>query len=105
MNAPTYEVHLEVFEGPLDLLLFLIRKNDLDIYNIPISEITKEYLAYIELMKDLNLEAAGDFLVMASTLMQIKAQMLLPSHAEEEEGPDPRLELVNKLLEYQKFKE
>ncbi|MBI4387261.1 MAG: segregation/condensation protein A [Elusimicrobia bacterium] len=105
MSSETYEVHLEVFEGPLDLLLYLIRKSDLDIYNIPISEITREYLSTIELMKDLNLEAAGEFLVMASTLMQIKAQMLLPSHgAEPEEGPDPRRELVSKLLEYQRFK-
>jgi len=105
-NTSAYEVHLEVFEGPLDLLLHLIRENDLDVYNIPISEITREYLAYIELMKELNLEAAGEFLVMASTLMQIKARMLLPSHeGEQEEGPDPRLELVNKLLEYQRFKE
>lgn len=106
MQTKNYEVHLEIFEGPLDLLLFLIKKNDLDIYDIPLSEITKEYLAYLDIMKDLNLDLAGDFLVMASTLMQIKAKMLLPSHeAEGEEGPDPRAELVNKLLEYQKFKE
>lgn len=102
-----YEVHLEIFEGPLDLLLFLIKKNDLDIYDIPISEITKEYLAYLDIIKDLNLETAGDFLIMASTLMQIKARTLLPSQetAGEEQGPDPREELVNRLLEYQKYKE
>lgn len=106
MNPQAYEVHLEMFEGPLDLLLFLIRKDDLDIYNIPISEITREYLSYLDLMKDLNLELAGDFLVMASTLMQIKARTLLPSHeSEEEEGPDPRQELIAKLIEYQKYKE
>lgn len=100
------DVRLENFEGPLDLLLYLIRKNDLDVYDIPIASITKEYLAYLDLMKDLNLETAGDFLVMASTLMQIKAQMLLPvPDAAEDEGPDPRAELVNKLLEYQQFKE
>jgi segregation and condensation protein A len=100
------DVRLENFEGPLDLLLYLIRKNDLDIYDIPISEITQEYLSYLELMKELNLESAGGFLVMASTLMQIKAQMLLPSpEGEGEEGPDPRAELMAKLLEYQRYKE
>ena len=101
-----YEVHLEVFEGPLDLLLFLIKKDDLDIENIPVSQITAEYLKYLDLMKELNLEVVGDFLVMASTLLQIKATSLLPSAAEAvEEGPDPRSELVAKLVEYQKFKE
>ena len=100
------DVRLENFEGPLDLLLYLIRKNDLDVYDIPISQITQEYLAYLDLMKDLNLETAGEFLVMASTLMQIKAQLLLPSpESEGDDGPDPRVELVNKLLEYQKYKE
>ncbi|MBI5201603.1 MAG: segregation/condensation protein A [Elusimicrobia bacterium] len=104
--AKEYEVHLEMFEGPLDLLLFLIKKNDLDINDIPISQITQEYLSYLDLMKDLNLEVAGEFLVLASTLMQIKARTLLPSQeTEEAEGPDPRAELVAKLLEYQKFKE
>jgi len=110
MTDPTpqqMDVSLEIFEGPMDLLLHLIKKNDLEIKDIPIAEITKEYLQYLDLMKDLNLEMAGEFLVMASTLMQIKAQMLLPApDAEEEEaGPDPRMELVNKLLEYQRFKE
>jgi segregation and condensation protein A len=101
-------VHLEIFEGPLDLLLYLIKKNDLDIRNIPVSQITQEYLGYLDLMKQLNLEVAGDFLVMASTLMQIKARSLLPvprTEEEGEEGPDPRSELVEKLLEYQRFKE
>ena len=103
--AKEYEVHLEMFEGPLDLLLFLIKKDDLDIYDIPISQITQEYLGYLDLMKDLSLEVAGEFLVLASTLMQIKARMLLPSQEVlEDEGPDPRAELVAKLLEYQKFK-
>jgi len=97
---------LENFEGPLDLLLFLIKKNDLEIKDIPIAAITQEYLGYLDLIKDLNLEMAGEFLVMASTLMQIKAQMLLPTpDAQAEEGPDPRTALINKLLEYQKFKE
>jgi segregation and condensation protein A len=97
-----------MFEGPLDLLLYLIKKDDLDIKNIPISQITQEYLQYMEIMKDLNLEVAGDFLVMASTLLQIKARTLLPSLpqlTEGEDGPDPRNELVEKLLEYQRFKE
>ncbi len=101
-----YEVHLEMFEGPLDLLLFLIKKDDLDIYDIPISQITSEYLSYLEVMKEFNLDLAGEFLVLAATLMGIKAKTLLPTHAEEgEEGPDPRAELVQRLLEYQKFKQ
>ncbi len=101
-----YEVHLETFEGPLDLLLFLIKKDDLDIYNIPISDITHEYLSYLDVMKELNLDVAGEFLVLAATLMGIKAKTLLPTHEEEgEEGPDPRAELVQRLLEYQKFKQ
>ncbi|MBI5631023.1 MAG: segregation/condensation protein A [Elusimicrobia bacterium] len=105
MNT-SYEVHLEMFEGPLDLLLYLIKRDDLDIYNIPLSHITREYLATLELMKELNLEVAGEFLVLAANLMAIKARTLLPSQpAEAEEGPDPRAELVAKLLEYQKFKE
>lgn len=101
------DVNLDMFEGPLDLLLHLIKKNDLDIKDIPIAQITHEYLGYLELLKDLNLEMAGEFLVMASTLMQIKAHMLLPAPEalDEDGGPDPRSELVNKLLEYQRFKE
>jgi segregation and condensation protein A len=101
------DVSLEMFEGPLDLLLHLIKKNDLEISDIPIAQITHEYLAYLDVLKDLNLEMAGEFLVMASTLMQIKAHMLLPAPdaSEEDSGPDPRAELVNKLLEYQRFKE
>jgi segregation and condensation protein A len=108
MATKSYEVHLEIFEGPLDLLLHLIKRDDLDIDSIPISKITHEYLEYLELMKELNLEIAGDFLVMAATLMQIKARSLLPSQPEEggdESGPDPRTELVAKLQEYQKYKE
>src|SRR5205823_4610795 len=104
-HIPT-DVRLENFEGPLDLLLFLIRKEDLDIYDIPIAKITQEYLSYLDLIKELNLETAGEFLVMAATLMQIKSQMLLPSpEGETAEGPDPRAELINKLLEYQRYKE
>jgi segregation and condensation protein A len=106
-SAHQMDVTLDVFEGPLDLLLHLIKKNDLEIANIPIAQITQEYLGYLDMLKDLNLEMAGEFLVMASTLVQIKAQMLLPSPEtlDEETGPDPRAELVNKLLEYQRFKE
>src|SRR3989339_86114 len=101
-----YDVHLENFEGPLDLLLFLIKKNDLEIAEIPISGITAEYLECLALMKEMNLDVAGEFLVMASTLMQIKARMLLPApEVEGEEGPDPLEELKARLLEYQKYKE
>lgn len=104
-TSTVHEVHLENFEGPIDLLLFLIKKDDLDIYDIPIAKITEEYLATLELMRELNLEVAGDFLVLAATLMQIKARALLPSPPDAEEGgPDPRAELIEKLLEYQKFK-
>jgi segregation and condensation protein A len=103
----SYQVKINIFEGPLDLLLHLIQKNDLDIYDIPISDITAEYLAYLDVLKDLNLTVAGDFLIMAATLMQIKAKTLLPADPAlaEGEGPDPRSELVQKLLEYQRFKE
>lgn len=104
MNPMPYDVHLEMFEGPFDLLLYLIKKEDLEISEIPIAKITEEYLSYLEAMKTLNLEIAGEFLVMASTLMQIKARMLLPSNElEEDEGP--LSELKERLLEYQKFKE
>jgi len=108
MTPQAYDVKLEIFEGPLDLLLYLIKKEDMDIKEIRISEITQEYLTYIGLMKELNLELAGEFLVMASTLLQIKARMLLPQDSvsvESEEGPDPQADLVAKLLEYQKFKD
>jgi len=101
------DIHLENFEGPLDLLMHLIKKNNLDIYDIPISQITSEYLQYLEVMKSLNLEVAGEFLVMAATLMQVKAKMLLPApeHADGENGPDPRGALVSMLEEYQRYKE
>jgi segregation and condensation protein A len=103
-----YNVSIDAFEGPLDLLLHLIRKNEVDIYNIPIAAITRQYLEYLELMKELNLDVAGEFLVMASTLIQIKSKMLLPNPADEEsveEEEDPRAELVKRLLEYSKYKE
>ncbi|MBI3292690.1 MAG: segregation/condensation protein A [Elusimicrobia bacterium] len=102
----SYDVKLEIFEGPLDLLLYLIKKNDLEIADIPIAQITQDYLRYLDLIKELNLEVAGEFLVMAATLMEVKAQMLMPRPTPvAEEGPDPRSELVAKLLEYQRFKE
>lgn len=103
-----YRVKLDVFEGPLDLLLHLIRRNEVDIYDIPIAEITQQYLDMLDLMKALNLDIAGEFLVMAATLTHIKSKMLLPAPSdgeEEEEGEDPRKELVNRLLEYERFKE
>jgi segregation and condensation protein A len=101
----SYQIKINIFEGPLDLLLHLIQKDDLDIYDIPISDITTEYLKYLDVLQELNLNVAGEFLVMAATLMQIKARTLLPSQATADEGPDPREELVQKLLEYQKVKE
>jgi len=104
-DASSYSVKLDIFEGPLDLLLFLIKRDKIEIYDIPIAHITKQYLEYIELMKELNLEIAGEFIVMAATLMRIKVRMLLPKTQDEEEEGDPREELVSALLEYRKFKE
>ncbi|NWF99172.1 MAG: segregation/condensation protein A [Nitrospirae bacterium] len=100
-------IKIPVFEGPFDLLLHLIKEDKIDIYDIPISQITSRYLEYIELMKELNLEIAGEFLVMAATLIHIKSRMLLPPDEEvpQEEQEDPRKELVQKLIEYQKYKE
>jgi segregation and condensation protein A len=103
-----YQVRIEQFEGPLDLLLHLIKKNEINIYDIPIALIAQQYLEYIEAMKDLNLNVAGDFLVMAATLLQIKSKMLLPADEaalDEDDGPDPRDELVRRLLEYKTYKE
>jgi segregation and condensation protein A len=104
----SYKVKLNIFEGPLDLLLFLIKREKIDLYDIPIASITRQYLEYLELMKLLDLEIAGEFLVIAATLMHIKSKMLLPqdeSDLEEEEEEDPREELVRRLLEYKKYKE
>ena len=104
----SYEIKLDIFEGPLDLLLYLIRKNEIDIYNIPIALITEQYLEYLDMMRSLNLDLAGEYLVLASTLIHIKSRLLLPpveSEVEGEEGADPRAELVQQLLEYQAFKE
>jgi segregation and condensation protein A len=103
---PTYQITLPFFDGPMDLLLYLIKEHQLDIYDIPISRITKEYLAYLEIMRTLNLDIAGDFLVMAATLMQIKSRMLLPVDPTlEAPEEDPRLELVRRLVEYKKFRD
>jgi len=102
-----YRVRLTNFEGPLDLLLFLIKKSEVDIYDIPIASITRQYLEYVAILQMLDLEGAGDFILLAATLIRIKAQMLLPKspEAEEEEEEDPRQELVRRLLEYQRYKE
>ncbi len=105
----TYQVKLEMFEGPLDLLLHLIREHQLNILDIPIAKITEEYLRYLALMQELDLDVAGEFLLMAATLIHIKSKMLLPPDAagedEAAEETDPRAELVDRLLEYKKFKE
>jgi segregation and condensation protein A len=111
IEAMTYNIKLEAFEGPLDLLLHLIKKNEVNIYDIPIALITDQYLEYLRLMKALNLDLAGEFLVLAATLLQIKSKTLLPSPEEgeeidgEEEQDNPRDELVRRLLEYQRYKE
>lgn len=103
----SYKIKLEIFEGPLDLLLYLVKKDHLNIYDIPIAQVTEQYLSYLELMRLLDLNIAGEFLVMAATLIQIKSKMLLPQPPEEsqEEQEDPRLELSRRLEEYQRFKE
>jgi segregation and condensation protein A len=105
-------IKLQVFEGPLDLLLFLIRKNEIDIYDIPIESVTKQYVAVLHSMRELDLEVAGEFFVMAASLMEIKSRMLLPKgehavdpNAEGEDDMDPRWELVHQLLQYKKFKD
>lgn len=106
-----YRIKLQVFEGPLDLLLFLIRKNELDIYDIPIESVTRQYIDALHAMQQLDLDVAGEFFVMAATLMEIKSRLLLPKgqHAvdpnAEDEEVDPRWELVHQLLQYKKFKE
>ena len=106
-----YKISLDVFEGPLDLLLYLIRRDELDIYDIPIERVTAQYLEYLQMMRMLDLNIAGEFLVMAATLMMIKSRMLLPVEERmaddepEEEWVDPRLDLVRQLIEYKKFKD
>src|SRR6186997_1010211 len=106
-SPDAYSVKLESFEGPLDLLIHLIKKNEVNIYDIPIAFITQQYLEYIEMMKELNLDTVGEFLVMAATLIHIKSKMLLPRPESAQEGEpeeDPREALVRRLLEHQKFK-
>jgi segregation and condensation protein A len=103
----SYHVRLEIFEGPLDLLLHLIKKDEVDIYDIPIARITDQYLQYLELMRDMNLDVAGEYLVMAATLTHVKSRMLLPPSETDSEEPDedPRADLVQQLLEYQRYRE
>jgi len=108
LSQDEYKVELDVFEGPLDLLLYLIKKNEVDIYNIPIERITTQYMEYLNMMRMLDLNIAGEFIVMAATLMMIKSRMLLPEEErpeEEEEEDDPRWDLVRQLVEYKKFKD
>lgn len=101
-----YEVKLDIFEGPLDLLLYLINKNEIDIYDIPVALITEQYLQYMEVLRTLNLDLAGEYLILASTLIHVKSRMLLPDPAPgEEEEDDPRHELVQQLLAYKAYKE
>lgn len=103
----TYQVHLDNFQGPMDLLLYFIRRDELDIYDIPIGSITKEFIKTIEMWKRLNMRIAGDFIVMASTLMRVKAKMLIPRQEIDEDGEviDPRRELIEQLIEYKRFKD
>lgn len=105
----SYEIKLDIFEGPLDLLLYLIKKNEIDIYNIPIASITDQYLNYVEMLKSINLDLAGEYIVLAATLIHIKSRMLLPAlqsdEDEKEFEEDPRSELVQQLLQYQSYKE
>ncbi|MBD3368351.1 MAG: hypothetical protein GF405_09325 [Candidatus Eisenbacteria bacterium] len=106
VNRPVYQVRIDAFEGPLDLLLHLIRSQELDIYDIPIAQITDQYLEYLEFMESLDLSLAGEFLEMAATLIRIKVRMLLPPpETEGEEEEDPRQDLVRRLVEYKEFKE
>jgi segregation and condensation protein A len=107
-RTPPYRVKLEVFEGPLDLLLHLIKREEVEIVDIPIATITDQYLAHLDVMRNLNLDIAGEFLVMAATLMLIKSRLLLPpteGEDDDEEEADPRADLVRQLLEYQRFRE
>lgn len=101
----SYRVQLEVFNGPLDLLLYLIRQEEVDIYDIPIAKITRQYLKYIEVMQTLNLEVAGEFILMAATLIRIKTKLLLPRDETDPEEQDPREELIMALVEYKRYKE
>ena len=103
----SYRIKLDIFEGPLDLLLHLVKKNEVELSDIPVATITDQYLAYLGLLQQLDLDVAGEYLVMAATLLHLKSRLLLPGEetSEEEEGEDPRAELARQLLEYQRFKE
>jgi len=107
LNTPSYQIKLDQFEGPFDLLLFFIERDELDIYNIPITKITNDFLDFIHQSERLNIELSSEFILFISTLMRIKAKMLIPRKELDEQGNeiDPRQELVNKILEYKKFKE
>ncbi|MEO6723123.1 MAG: segregation/condensation protein A [Ferruginibacter sp.] len=107
MNTATYQIKLDQFEGPFDLLLFFIERDELDIYNIPITKITNDFLDFIHETETLNIELSSEFILFISTLMRIKAKMLIPRKEIDEHGNeiDPRMELINKILEYKKFKE
>src|SRR5437660_12172100 len=101
-----YQVDLDIFRGPLDLLLFLVKRHEVDICDIPIAKVAEQFLEYLNVIQQINVEWAGEFLVMAATLMEIKSRMLLPRVEElEAEEDDPRLELVKQLIEYKKYKE
>jgi segregation and condensation protein A len=106
MNTNTYQIVLPQFEGPFDLLLFFIERDELDVYDIPIAKITKDFLDYLHQAQEMNIELASEFILVAATLMRIKAKLLLPRKELDEQGQeiDPRKELVDKLLEYKKFK-
>lgn len=105
MPEDNYKVNLDdIFEGPMDLLIYLIQKNEVDIYDIPIALITDQYLSYIDLMKSMNIDLAGDFIVMAATLTQIKSKMLLPAHEENASEEDPRTEIIEPLMQYLQMK-
>src|SRR5919205_1147176 len=107
VNAQAYQIKLDQFEGPFDLLLFFIERDELDIYNIPITKITKDFLNYIHSQEALNIELSSEFILFISTLMRIKARLLLPRKEMDEQGNeiDPRQELVDKILEYKRFKQ
>src|SRR5579864_5238481 len=107
MHSPSYQIHLSQFEGPFDLLLFFIERDELDIYNIPIHSIIKDFLDYIHSQESLNIELSSEFILFVSTLMRIKARMLLPRKELDAQGNeiDPRQELIDKLLEYKRYKE
>ena len=105
-----YKVKFEVFEGPMDLLLYLVKREEVDIYEVNLTKIAREFIEYVDLMREFDIEIAGEFLVMASTLMYIKSKELLPvdqqvAAEDEDEGEDPRWELIRKLVEYKKFKD